>query len=1116
MEVTSCSSDPDALSFPDDPSLLTGLNALADTSVIRYMAERSEPREVVTPSNASQTSSPTTDIDVTTVSNSTENEQQVIATNISSANIITAVDNVIDSTEAPSKVSDDSSNVPITSRDKNAPDLPSGDTANPEDCRDDDPMETDENDTRCQTVIDAESILERERRQIDTLMQDLESPSKDDSTSSDEDLNITDEADLQTLLPDTVEPTEDVIKSSSVTRDDSLTKSDGAELSPNNDSLKIGEKSQMTPTVEKSVDAPIFEKIEPTSEKKGEVSDALTSEVTASTITSVSSDHVTFLDPKGKDSSNTTSDEDSSDAVQVGQSNAQVIKISIKSLIEESVKTSSPIKKVKDPEVADQAKCIDPLGSDTLMTDNDLSEGVVLLSQVAQSMAKVETLEEPPLPSDTAKVEQQKSIFDISGTNDDICPDEPSKSHENTDPNPIVSIKDGDKISSSNNVLSTIDQLELPEPSLLSIENETILEPVADSPSHLDCEIENKADANSSSFKYSSFKSQTENVIDSDHTLESDKVTKHEIESFPVTSEALLTPRSSAKLEAAESLANLKEMEDISDTRNSDSLEKEEESAQIMLALSQSIPASIPVLPLNSTSLSQADSLSTTQIDENVAQSNENTHLNVELCDQPSAFAPTPSSVEKGASLSTPAEPSLEKCAEISMDSDVHKLMEVSSECDLTDNIVNKIQTNEKSSPSKPAVDVLPFESDILNPDPCKDQITEDKDLGTKKQTIPYEDKEETDMEVDSGKTTSKITTADDQTAVEDNHQETAQEDGTNRSKEVDVNVQEEVEKEDLEEEIEVTLSSMEVWHGVSSALATMRHLRCIVLAGCDEGCLDNILSHCHNITKLHVTGFGGRDSLLSFDPSYLLQASNLEDLYLSGHFTFTANFNFIKLRRLKKLGLCGAQLTRWPYLGTNITHLHVRPVTNFYCDTWINIAAMKGLCELSLSEFPENTSDTSWHPALAQLTQLQRLALIDCSLGPRITFLLKKFTKLRSLVIKPLPGSQSYVSDQLGRVRQMTLLLHSTSVRLVCDPRHVVNSDEEAFCLPITTTNTTTKHGNSNKDGRTDQKVSFVPLSQVQKFYTSSRGSPGRAQRQFSFRYLLSHQSLSFPLNFT
>ena len=319
------------------------------------------------------------------------------------------------------------------------------------------------------------------------------------------------------------------------------------------------------------------------------------------------------------------------------------------------------------------------------------------------------------------------------------------------------------------------------------------------------------------------------------------------------------------------------------------------------------------------------------------------------------------------------------------------------------------------------------------------------------------------------------------------------------------------LEEMEVEEEIEedVTPVKEEHWGKIFSHLSSL-HLQKIVLHECEEGLLDQLLSHCHSLKTLIVSGLGNPHCLVNFDPSYLLQAPGLENLQLLGRFKFTSNFNFIKLRKLKKLNLDGAEFTRWPYLSTSLTHLYLNPISTFSADTWNNISALTNLKQLSLSNFPQDDSENNWHSCLYQLSRLENLALINFHVTQKVMLFPKKLPNLKKIAVMPrCSDNMSLVSEQLSRVRQLTAT-SCQRIQLVCNESHVIQ--KILSHNPVVYGNylsLSTYYGNHNKNS--DNYQLAFPLDEVQKKFPI----PSNHGPKFSFRFLESSHRLQYPRDF-
>lgn len=198
----------------------------------------------------------------------------------------------------------------------------------------------------------------------------------------------------------------------------------------------------------------------------------------------------------------------------------------------------------------------------------------------------------------------------------------------------------------------------------------------------------------------------------------------------------------------------------------------------------------------------------------------------------------------------------------------------------------------------------------------------------------------------------------------------------------------------------------IEQWREICHCLRNMERLRGLTLPSCQAEMVHQVLQNCNHLTSLTVIDIKTdkqNKQMASFDPSYLMDASEMIELRLSSSngFSFTSNFNFIKLQKLKVLVIRGLSETVWPYLGTNLTSLHIGPLRNFTASNWSNIGAMKNLEALWLED-GGNLQDVSVNEALNQLTCLKRLCLFNFVVGPRLHLAVKKMTKLQKVFILP------------------------------------------------------------------------------------------------------------------
>ena len=292
----------------DDPSMLEGLTALADTSLTRIMSERGEQSLLsLTASHASQ-------------------ELSCAAPAIKKMH---------------------------KERQVNAGETIHGVDPEPMDVDDLYLRETLPRPCTSSECLEDLSLEERERRQIDTVMKDLESPSKDDSSSTDDDLNITDGDQLEFGTKD--DNWTETATESSVPQISSTVEGNSLPLPVDLDSLDKKE-PRVPPTEENKLIKPL---------------------IVHSEATTVTQEYSSLVQHKVK---NTVGEE----SMENCKPNMKVIKISIKSLIEESASSSTINKPCSDDE--SKIKVSTPV-------DDDIISGVALLSQVAQTMAKADTME---------------------------------------------------------------------------------------------------------------------------------------------------------------------------------------------------------------------------------------------------------------------------------------------------------------------------------------------------------------------------------------------------------------------------------------------------------------------------------------------------------------------------------------------------------------------------------------------------------------------------------------------------------------------------------------------------------------------------------------------------
>ncbi|KAG7176381.1 putative F-box domain-containing protein 3 [Homarus americanus] len=204
--------------------------------------------------------------------------------------------------------------------------------------------------------------------------------------------------------------------------------------------------------------------------------------------------------------------------------------------------------------------------------------------------------------------------------------------------------------------------------------------------------------------------------------------------------------------------------------------------------------------------------------------------------------------------------------------------------------------------------------------------------------------------------------------------------------------------------------------------LRTMHCLRSVILPHCEGEVLQMMLTSCKYLTKVCATEFRSASGTAKFDPAYLMEAPDLEELRIgsSRGFCLTTNFNFIKLQKLRVLVMRGLSGTSWPYLGTNLMSLHVGPVKNFSAQTWSNIGSMRNLRALWLED-GGYVNDAIIFDALSRLYKLRRLCLFNFTVGPKLGYALKKIFPLERLFVLPAPSEDGDISTQHGNMLALT-----------------------------------------------------------------------------------------------
>ncbi|KAK3884805.1 hypothetical protein Pcinc_010943 [Petrolisthes cinctipes] len=239
-------------------------------------------------------------------------------------------------------------------------------------------------------------------------------------------------------------------------------------------------------------------------------------------------------------------------------------------------------------------------------------------------------------------------------------------------------------------------------------------------------------------------------------------------------------------------------------------------------------------------------------------------------------------------------------------------------------------------------------------------------------------------------------------------------------------------------------------WEEASSALGKVRCLTSVMLPPCPGHALQVFLSKCHqlaSVTAADLTSAAGTEAYIPtqsvFDPAYLMENPDLEALHLGSvkGFSFTTNFNFIKLRHLRTLVIRGLVGASWPYMGNDLTSLHVAPVKMFSPYTWANIGSMTKL-EVLWLENGGSLNDLNICDALSHLSNLQRLCLFNFTIGPKMGNALKKLPLLKKLVAFPTPAKEDdaslseengHMMTMVGMLRQLEELVWMVRPKALC-----------------------------------------------------------------------------------
>ncbi|XP_068220607.1 uncharacterized protein [Palaemon carinicauda] len=251
----------------------------------------------------------------------------------------------------------------------------------------------------------------------------------------------------------------------------------------------------------------------------------------------------------------------------------------------------------------------------------------------------------------------------------------------------------------------------------------------------------------------------------------------------------------------------------------------------------------------------------------------------------------------------------------------------------------------------------------------------------------------------------------------------------------------------------------IDTWRHICEALGTVRCLRSVVLPPCMPEVLHLLLSNCKNITSITAADISS-SSDIEFDPAYFMEAPKLKEIRIGSAqgLSFTTNFNFIKLPDLKILVIKGFAGSSWPYLGTNLTSLHLGPCHNFTHQTWINIGSMKNLRALWLEE-GGTSNDNHMVEAISHLSQLRRLCLFNFMVGVKLGIALKRLTKLERLfVLQSSSGEESMgvknhnmlaVTEHLKYVDELVWAVSSQDVKVINGVDHMHISSPKVKSYP-------------------------------------------------------------------
>nr|XP_027223473.1 uncharacterized protein LOC113815642 isoform X1 [Penaeus vannamei] len=324
---------------------------------------------------------------------------------------------------------------------------------------------------------------------------------------------------------------------------------------------------------------------------------------------------------------------------------------------------------------------------------------------------------------------------------------------------------------------------------------------------------------------------------------------------------------------------------------------------------------------------------------------------------------------------------------------------------------VGEVQPEVKKQKLQKKTDAACETSDTTSTSEEAMEITEEEDSRDDKETCK-KDRIEADSDGHAKRTSAASLDADsDRRPSQEN--ECIEDNDTNTSKIKDIHPRTEGGCRRIEKDI---------WDDICGAMGSIHCLRGVILPTCRAEVLQLLLTRCKHLISVTATELREPSGISKFDPAYLMEVPHLEELRLGStqNFLLTSNFNFIKLQKLKVLVMRGFSGSNWPYLGTNLTHLQVGPVSNFSNLTWNNIGSMTNLEALWLED-GGSLNDIAIFEALSRLSNLRRLCLFNFAVGPKLGQALKKLTKLERVFVLPVSSQQANIGVQNGNMLAVT-----------------------------------------------------------------------------------------------